>query len=67
MTSGPRGLSPESERFLEVFFETFWNVVTHERPYLLLTDLESLERFVAEAILSREEAEALREGLNELQ
>ncbi|XP_045867560.1 apolipoprotein L3-like [Meles meles] len=67
MTSGARGLSPESERFLEVVIETFWNIVTRERLYLLLSDHESWERFVAEATLSREEAEVLREGLNELQ
>ncbi|XP_047596983.1 apolipoprotein L3-like isoform X2 [Lutra lutra] len=35
--------------------------------HVLLTDHEAWERFVAEATLSREEAEALREGLNELQ
>ncbi|XP_045867562.1 apolipoprotein L3-like isoform X2 [Meles meles] len=67
MTSGARGLSPESESLLEEVIETFRNTVRCEDLYLLLSDHESWERFVAEATLSREEAEALREGLNELQ
>ncbi|XP_047596973.1 apolipoprotein L2-like [Lutra lutra] len=67
MTSGARGLSPESEGLLEEVIETFLNTVRREELDFLLSDHESWERFVAEATLSREEAEALREVLNELQ
>ncbi|XP_045867415.1 apolipoprotein L3-like [Meles meles] len=67
MTSGARGLSPEGERFIKVVIETFRNMVRSEELYLLLTDHEVWERFVIQATLSREEAEALRERLNELQ
>ncbi|XP_044082254.1 apolipoprotein L3-like [Neovison vison] len=67
MTSVARGLSPESESFLKEVIETFQNVVSKGMLHVLLTDHEAWERFVAEATLPREEAEALRERLNELQ
>ncbi|XP_004743184.1 apolipoprotein L3-like [Mustela nigripes] len=67
MTSGAGGPSPESDSLLEEAIETFLNTVRREELDTLLSDQESWERFVAEATLSREEAEALREVLNELQ
>ncbi|XP_059042836.1 apolipoprotein L3-like [Mustela lutreola] len=67
MTSGAGGLSPESESFIKEVIETFQNVGSKAMLHVLLTDHEAWERFVVEATLSREEADALRGRLNELQ
>ncbi|XP_045867735.1 apolipoprotein L3-like [Meles meles] len=67
MTSEARELFPESESFLKEVIKTLQNSVVREMLHVLLTDDEDWERFLAEATLSREEAEALRELLNELQ
>lgn len=66
MTSDARGVCPDSNSFLEAAMEYFWKTVSREELQLLLTDGEAWERFVAEADLSREEADVLREGLNEM-
>ncbi|XP_045867734.1 apolipoprotein L3-like [Meles meles] len=63
----PEAPKRESESFLEEVIEIFQNSVNREMLHVLLTDHEAWERFVAEATLSREEAEALPEHLNELQ
>ncbi|XP_008703830.2 apolipoprotein L3-like isoform X2 [Ursus americanus] len=67
MTSGAHGLSPESEALVEEVIESFQNSVSREELHFLLTDHEAWDRFVAEATLSREEADTLREALNELE
>ncbi|XP_057172478.1 apolipoprotein L2-like isoform X4 [Ursus arctos] len=67
MPSGAHGLSPESEAVVEEVIESFQNSVSREDLHFLLTDHEAWDRFVAEATLSREEADTLREALNELE
>ncbi|XP_048074111.1 apolipoprotein L3-like [Ursus arctos] len=66
MTSGAHGLSPESEALVEEVIECFQNSVSREELHFLLTNHEAWERFVAKATLSREEADAVREGLDRL-
>lgn len=57
----------ESESFLEEVTEYFRNTVSREELQLLLTEGKAWEKFVTEADLSREEADALREYLKELE
>ncbi|XP_025316883.1 apolipoprotein L2-like isoform X1 [Canis lupus dingo] len=68
MTSEGRELSPENESFLEDAIAYFQNTVSPEVLHHLLNDHEAWERFVAVAVASlpREEADILREGLNDL-
>ncbi|KAF5919822.1 hypothetical protein HPG69_009811 [Diceros bicornis minor] len=54
----------ESSSFIEDTVWYFWNTVSNEELQLLLTDDEAWETFVAEADLSRDEADTLHEGLN---
>ncbi|XP_008703831.1 apolipoprotein L3 isoform X2 [Ursus maritimus] len=56
----------ESYTFVEEVIECFQNTVSIEELHFLLTDHEAWDRFVAEATLSREEADAVREGLDKL-
>lgn len=67
MSSGARELCPESKSLLEDIIESVQNTVSFEELHFLLTDHEAWEAFLTEATLSREEADALREGLNELE
>ncbi|XP_034507618.1 apolipoprotein L3-like isoform X4 [Ailuropoda melanoleuca] len=66
MTSGAHGISPESEALVEKAIEFFQSTVSLEELHILLTNHETWERFVAEATLSREEADAVRESLDRL-
>ncbi|XP_045635922.1 apolipoprotein L3-like isoform X2 [Ursus americanus] len=66
MTSEASEHSPESYTFVEEVIECFQNTVSVEELHFLLTDHEAWDRFVAEATLSREEADAVREGLDRL-
>ncbi|XP_057172467.1 apolipoprotein L4-like [Ursus arctos] len=66
MTSGAHGLSPETEALVEKVIESFQNTVSLQELHILPTDHETWERFVAEATLSREEADALHGGLDRL-
>ncbi|KAF5919824.1 hypothetical protein HPG69_009813, partial [Diceros bicornis minor] len=52
--------------FLDNAIEFFQDAVSNEILQLLLTDEEAWKGLVAKAGLSRDEADALREGLNEL-
>nr|XP_008537314.1 PREDICTED: apolipoprotein L3-like isoform X1 [Equus przewalskii] len=56
----------EGENFLEDVIEYFQNTESREELQDLLTDEKAWEQLVAEANLSREEADALPEGLNKL-
>ncbi|XP_041612863.1 apolipoprotein L3-like [Vulpes lagopus] len=67
MTSEGRELSPESKIFIEDAIEYFQDRVSQEVLHFLLINHETWEKFVAETSLSREEANALREGLNDLE
>ncbi|XP_012498705.1 PREDICTED: apolipoprotein L2-like [Propithecus coquereli] len=62
ITSAP----PESSSFIEDVTEYFRDTVSRKDLHLLLTDDEAWEGFVAEADLSRDEADALREALKDL-
>ncbi|XP_012642543.2 apolipoprotein L2-like isoform X2 [Microcebus murinus] len=65
MTSGARGAGPESNSFIEDVIEFFRGTVCREY-HLLLTDDEAWEGLMAKVNLSRDEADALREALNNL-
>jgi len=67
MSSEASELCPESKILLEDVIEYFQNTLILEEVHFLLTDHEAWERFVAQATLSREEADVLREGLKELE
>ncbi|CAD7677199.1 unnamed protein product [Nyctereutes procyonoides] len=67
MTSEGRELSPENKSFIEDAIEYFQDTVSREVLHFLLINHETWEKFVAETSLSREEADALREGLNDLE
>ncbi|XP_045635518.1 apolipoprotein L3-like [Ursus americanus] len=56
----------ESEALVEEVIKCFQNSVSREELHFLLTDHEAWERFMAKATLSREEADAVREGLDKL-
>uniref|UniRef100_A0A8C6DZL1 Apolipoprotein L3-like protein n=1 Tax=Moschus moschiferus TaxID=68415 RepID=A0A8C6DZL1_MOSMO len=58
--------SSESENFFEDIIQCFQDTLSREQLELLLTEEEAWESFVAEADLSREEADALHEYLLEL-
>ncbi|XP_057598372.1 apolipoprotein L3-like [Hippopotamus amphibius kiboko] len=66
MSSGNLGDRSESKSFLEDVTEYFREKVSREELEHLLTEDKAWESFVAEADLSREEADALREHLNKL-
>ncbi|XP_035956048.2 apolipoprotein L3-like [Halichoerus grypus] len=66
MSSEASELCPESKILLEDVIESFRNTLILEEVHFLLTGHEAWERFVAQATLSREEADVLREGLKEL-
>ncbi|KAB1269567.1 Apolipoprotein L3 [Camelus dromedarius] len=55
---------PDTESFFEAVVESLRDILSREELVRLLTEV--LNRFVAEDNLSREEADALREYLNEL-
>ncbi|XP_072597702.1 apolipoprotein L3-like [Vulpes vulpes] len=57
----------KSKRFIEDAIEYFQDRVSQEVLHFLLINHEAWEKFVAETSLSREEADALREGLNDLE
>ncbi|XP_038535920.1 apolipoprotein L3-like [Canis lupus baileyi] len=67
MTSEGRELSPENKSFIEDAIEYFQDTVNREVLHFLLINHETWEKFVAETSLSREDADALREGLNDLE
>ncbi|XP_034858064.1 apolipoprotein L3-like [Mirounga leonina] len=67
MSSEASELCPESKILLEDVIESFQSTVSFEELHFLLTDHEAWERFVAQAMLSREEADVLREDLKELE
>nr|XP_035956055.1 apolipoprotein L3-like [Halichoerus grypus]XP_035956056.1 apolipoprotein L3-like [Halichoerus grypus] len=67
MSSEASELCPESKILLEDVIEYFQNTLILEEVHFLLTDHEAWERFVAQATLSREEADVLREDLKELE
>ncbi|XP_058424433.1 apolipoprotein L3-like [Diceros bicornis minor] len=66
MTSEACEVSPESKSFIENAIEFLWNTVSKEELQLLLTNDKTWKQLVAEADLSRDEADALHEGLIKL-
>ncbi|XP_061273313.1 apolipoprotein L2-like [Bos javanicus] len=66
MSSEDRRKSSESENFFEDIIQYLKDSVSREQLELLLTEKEAWETFVAEADLSREEANVLHEYLLEL-
>ncbi|XP_031527531.1 apolipoprotein L2-like [Vicugna pacos] len=64
MASVTSGDCPDPESFFEAVVKSLQDILSREELSQLLTEV--LNRFVAEGNLSREEADALREYLNEL-
>ncbi|XP_023415722.2 apolipoprotein L3-like [Loxodonta africana] len=66
MKPEPHGLSSESQGFIEDAIEYLKNSLSQEELQLLPAEDQAWERFLIEADLSRDEADALYEALNKL-